>query len=61
MAGKGTLVAYAAPPSGAPGPAVHHVTCVPCQQAWPADRAQDAIDHDAAVHGHRVPDYPPET
>lgn len=54
-----TLVAYAhAPMAGSS--MVRHVICVPCQQSWPAPRAQEAIDHDAAVHGHRVPDYPPD-
>lgn len=56
-----TLFAYAHVPMGGPGAVVRHVTCVPCQLAWPAAQAQAAIDHDAAVHGHRVPDYPPET
>lgn len=54
-----TLVAYAHVPMGGPGAAVRHVICVPCQRSWPSVRAQDAVDHDVAVHGNGAPDYPP--
>lgn len=55
-----TLVPYAHVPMGA-FVLVRHVICVPCQLAWPAEQAQEAIDHDATVHGNGVPDYPPSS
>lgn len=55
-----TLVAYAHVPMAGTA-MVRHVMCVPCQQSWPAARAQEAVDHDAAVHGNGVPDYPPSS
>jgi len=58
-----TLVPYAHTPMVDHGKAgktlVRHVICVPCQRAWPAARAGEAVDHDVVVHGGGVPDYPP--
>lgn len=52
------LVAYTHVP-GTSTAAVHHVICVPCQLSWPSERAGEAVDHDTAIHGCVVPDYPP--